>query len=320
MDTRRLRFLLELSRHESMRAVADHLHTSTSNVSQQIAGLARDCGTPLVEPVGRRIRLTPAGRRLAAHAVDVLGALDAAWADLDPTAEPAGTVRVAGFATAIRTTLLPIVAELALTHPRMRVVISEQEPTEARDLLVNDECDLVLTYDYTLAPAVLDPTFDALPLWSTAWGLGVPDGTAQHSPFDRADAATMFARFKDAEWIGNSRNRADEQVIRIIASIAGFEPNLTHQCDSLDLVEDLITAGLGVGLLPADRPQRPGVTQLPITDPAVRLRASALTRRGHAAWPPLALMLDRLAVAVTRRVIDPVGKATRGDAFPKLTE
>ena len=78
------------------------MHVTTSTVSQQIAALAREAGTPLVEPDGRRVRLTPAGRRLADHAVTILAAVDAARLDLDPAAEPTGTVRVAAFATAFR--------------------------------------------------------------------------------------------------------------------------------------------------------------------------------------------------------------------------
>jgi DNA-binding transcriptional LysR family regulator len=53
-----LRLLLELSRLGSMRAVADQLGVTTSTVSQQIAALAAEAGTALVEPVGRRVRLT----------------------------------------------------------------------------------------------------------------------------------------------------------------------------------------------------------------------------------------------------------------------
>ena len=96
MDVRRLETLLMLSRLGSMRAVAEETHTTTSTVSQQIAALAREAGTPLIEPDGRRVRLTPAGRRLAEHAVTILAALEAARLDLDPAAEPAGTLRVAG--------------------------------------------------------------------------------------------------------------------------------------------------------------------------------------------------------------------------------
>jgi molybdenum-dependent DNA-binding transcriptional regulator ModE len=53
METRRLELLAELSRLGSMRAVADVLGTTTSSVSQQIAVLAREMGTPLIEPAGR---------------------------------------------------------------------------------------------------------------------------------------------------------------------------------------------------------------------------------------------------------------------------
>ncbi len=102
----------------------------------------------LIEPDGRRVRLTPAGRRLADHAVTILAAVDSARLDLDPDAEPAGTVRVGGFATGIRISLLPIVAELAQRYPRVDFVISEYEPIEAFALLTNDDLDLALTYGY----------------------------------------------------------------------------------------------------------------------------------------------------------------------------
>ena len=100
--------------------------------------------------------------------------------------------------------------------------------------------------------------------------------------------------FRHHDWIGNSRNLADETVLRTIGSIAGFEPALRHQSDSLDLVEDLIVAGLGVGLLPLDRPARPGVSIVPLSNPGLHLRAHARTVQGRSVWPALALLLERL--------------------------
>lgn len=291
MQTRRLQVLLELSRRGSMHAVAEHLGTSTSTVSQQIAALARETGVALVEPDGRRVRLTPAGRRLADHAVTILAAVEAARADLDPTAEPSGTVRVSGFATAIRKTLLPIATDLAAEHPRVRVIVAEHEPAEALGLLATDDIDLALTYDYTLAPAHFDSSVVSLPLWSIAWGLGVP-ASARRRP--RGNAVAVFDALRDRDWIGNSRNRADEDVIRAIAAMAGFEPTIAHRSDSLDIVEDMIVAGMGVGLLPAERRIRRGVALLGLSDPDVTWRAFAVHRRGRDAWPPLAVLLDRL--------------------------
>ncbi|PQP42181.1 LysR family transcriptional regulator [Mycolicibacterium austroafricanum] len=285
MDTRRLELLLALSRLGSMRAVADAHHLTTSTVSQQIAALARDTGAALIEPEGRRVRLTPAGRRLADHAVTILAAVDRARLDLDPDAEPVGTVRVGGFATGIRVSLLPIVADLAVRYPEVDVVISEYEPVEAFKLLTADDLDLALTYDYNLAPASPGADLDAVPLWSIGWGLGVPSGTA-------ADRGLMT--FADSTWIVNSRNTADETAVRTLASLAGFTPTIAHQIDSLDLVEDLIVAGFGVGLLPLGRPTSPGVTVLPLQNPDVTLTAYAVTRRGRSAWSPLRAILDRM--------------------------
>ena len=273
-----------------MREVADELGLTTSTVSQQLAALAREVGTPLLEPVGRGVRLTPAGSRLAGHAVTILAALDAARMDLDPAAEPVGTVRVAGFATAVRRSLLPLVADLSLRHPDVRLRIHEHEPLEALDLLSRDEVDLALTYDYDLAPADPDSSLEVTPLWSAVWGLGTPTREVVAD----AEAATLVDRYRDRDWVVNSRNTADETVVRTLASLAGFVPAVTHRVDSLELVQDLIAAGLGVGLLPVDQPAHPEVAVQPLHDPAVSLRAQAMVRRGRAGWPPLALVLRLL--------------------------
>lgn len=293
VDPRRLRFLLELSRQGSMRAVAEELGHTTSTVSQQLAQLTREAGTALYEPDGRRVRLTPAGRRLAEHAVTVLAALDAARADLDPHAEPAGTVRVGGFATAIRRSLVPTLARLAREHPAVRLRVLEHEPPEALAALAADAVDLALVYDYDLAPAALDPTVDRVPLWQAPWGLGVPARAARG--VRGATAPELLRRFADHEWIVNSRHVADEDVVRTIAAVAGVEPVVGHRADSLELVQDLVVAGLGVGLLPLDQPPRPGVAVLALRRPGVLLRAHAVTRRGRDSWAPLRLVRALLA-------------------------
>jgi DNA-binding transcriptional LysR family regulator len=291
MDLRRLELLLHLSRGGSMRVVAEDLGVTTSTVSQQIAALAREVGAPLLEPVGRGVKLTPAGQRLAAHAVTILAAVEAARLDLDPAAEPAGTVRVAGFATAVRRSLLPLVADLSMSHPDVRLRIHEHEPLESLALLARDEVDLALTYDYNLAPVIADSRLDATPLWSVGWGLGVP--SAEPAPGGDA-AVVVFDRYRDREWIVNSRNTADEEVVRTLASMAGFGPKITHRADSLELVQDLIQAHLGVGLLPVDQPTLPQVGVLALRNPVVTLRAYAVVRRGRSLWPPLALVLEAL--------------------------
>src|SRR3954468_8234609 len=88
METRRLRLLVELSRLGSMRGVAEERGVTTSTVSPQIRHLARGVGAPLGEPQGRRVRLTPAGRRLAGHGVTILAAVEAAPVRPGPAPPP----------------------------------------------------------------------------------------------------------------------------------------------------------------------------------------------------------------------------------------
>jgi DNA-binding transcriptional LysR family regulator len=288
METRRLELLVALARLGSMREVADELGVTTSTVSQQIAALARETGVALLEPVGRRVRLTPAGRRLADHGVSILAAVDAARADLAPGGEPAGTVRVAGFATAIRRALVPLLASLRGT--RVRMLIAEHEPAEALGLLAEDAIDLALVYDYALAPRSIGDRFETTPLWTARWGLAVPAGPGGEG----LPAAAVVGRHRDDDWIVNSRNDADERVVAALAAHAGFTPRIAHRADSLDLVQDLVAAGLGVALLPEAAPLRAGVRLLPLRGPDVLLRAFAVVGRGRAAWAPLALVAARL--------------------------
>ncbi|GAB7005635.1 hypothetical protein JCM18899A_31080 [Nocardioides sp. AN3] len=221
---------------------------------------------------------------MAEHAVTILAAVDAARLDLDPTAEPVGVLRVAGFATAVRRSLLSAIDDLAHTHPGIEVRVHEHEPQESLGLLARDAVDLALVYDYDLAPASWDIDIEVTPLWEAEWGLGVPSG----------EKRAPFAAYADRDWIVNSRHTADEQVLRTLAARAGFTPRVVHRIDSLELVDDLIVAGRGVALLPRGPASRRGVRVLALNDPRVRLRAYAVTRPGRRAWPPLQAVLDRL--------------------------
>ena len=109
-------------------------------------------------------------------------------------------------------------------------------------------------------------------------------------PRAEMSAANPAAAFADSDWIVNSRHAGDEQVVRAIASLAGFEPRITHRADSLPLVRDMIVAGLGVALLPTGSLKAPGISLRRLRDPAPMFRTYTLTRRGRGGWAPLALV------------------------------
>ena len=116
IDARRLRVLREVAQQGTLAAAADALHLTPSAVSQQLAALEREIGQPVIERNGRGVRLTGAAEVLVGHANLVLAQLEAAEADVAAYAEGVvGTVRVAGFATALGELVAPAVVALRAT-------------------------------------------------------------------------------------------------------------------------------------------------------------------------------------------------------------
>lgn len=111
MDVQRLRMLRELADHGTVAAVADVLSMTPSAVSQQLKTLQREAGVTLLEPAGRRVRLTDAGRVLVGHADQVLAALERAHADMDSyRSTPRGQVTVSLFPSGAAMLLAPLIA------------------------------------------------------------------------------------------------------------------------------------------------------------------------------------------------------------------
>jgi DNA-binding transcriptional LysR family regulator len=81
-DLHRLRLLRELEHRGTITAVAAALSYSPSTISQQLSLLETEAGVPLLEPVGRRVRLTPQAEILVRHADIVLRQMEAAEAEI----------------------------------------------------------------------------------------------------------------------------------------------------------------------------------------------------------------------------------------------
>ena len=53
---------------------------------------------------------------------------------------------------------------------------------------------------------------------SAGWGLGVPRSEAATD----SEATRLFDRYRERDWVVNSRNTADEDVVLTLASMADF--------------------------------------------------------------------------------------------------
>jgi DNA-binding transcriptional LysR family regulator len=97
LDLHRLLLLRELHRRGTITAVAEALSFSPSAISQQLATLERETGVRLLEPAGRRVRLTAQAELLVHHAEVLLEEMEksesALAGSLAETAAPSASPR-----------------------------------------------------------------------------------------------------------------------------------------------------------------------------------------------------------------------------------
>lgn len=123
-----LRALLALEDHRTVAAASRALGYTPSAVSQQLKRLEQKVGRELIQPVGRNVMLTSAGRALADQGRDLL----TRWGDLEHAAGrsddvPRGLVSLAAFPTALRGLLIPAVRALRSSAPDLTVQIVEMD-------------------------------------------------------------------------------------------------------------------------------------------------------------------------------------------------
>jgi DNA-binding transcriptional LysR family regulator len=316
LDVTRLRVLIAVSRHGSVTAAAHALNYAQPSVSHHLARLEAETGTKLVQRAGRGIRLTDAGRLLAERASEVIGRLDAAENELAVFAGlRAGRLRLAAFPSALGTIVPTAAAILHDRHPAFDLRLTEAEPPEALRMLRAGYVDVALIFRHEpddggarraapLTDADDLPEHDDLReqvLLSEPMYLIMPDTAVCGGEPPLAPAVTELwpadlARLSDQRWIAGC-DRCREHLLRQCAS-AGFTPRISFTTDDFVAAQALVTAGLGVTLLP-------GLALRAARNPGIRTARLRGTRRsvlairyGESPDPPATtLLLDALRAA-----------------------
>lgn len=274
LDPWRLQLLRQFHQLGTVRAVAEALHMSPSSVSQQLATLEREAGAHLLERAGRRVRLTPVGLALARHATEILDHIESVEAEIaDLHSEPTGTVRVAAFTSVLHTILIPAVRHLRTTHPRIAVVLTEAEPSEALPALHRGEVDLAVSGDFEDSPEPSDPDLVRTPLTrddvvlvlaedATPPGVPAPGGSPD---------VVHLAALADAIWAFEKPGAHLADLAERLCRRAGFRPRVAARCTSHGSLLRYVEAGLAVTLLPRLAvDSRYAVRILPFSDPLER--------------------------------------------------
>lgn len=293
LDLHRLRLLRELKHRGTLAAVAAALSYSPSAISQQLSLLESEVGVPLLEPAGRRVRLTTQAEILVAHTEYLLERLEMAEADIAGSlAELRGTLRVASFQTAMLTLIPATLTLLRAEHPRLRVEVTQAEPDRALLALPARDHDLVLTEEYPGHPAPRAAELEQEELLDDPMRLALPPGEGEVR-----DLSELAGR----AWIMEPAGTPARRWAVALCRDAGFEPDVRYESTDLLVHLRLVEQGHAVAMVPdlawvssgrptAELRELPGAPVRRILTacrkgsgrhPAIRACRSALSRAGR---------------------------------------
>ncbi|MGP3536025.1 LysR family transcriptional regulator [Microbacterium sp. RD1] len=300
VDAHALRVVKALADHGSVTAAAVALGYSQPAVSQQLRRLERRVGLPLLERVGRGVRLTEAGQVLARHAATVTTALDAAAGDLaELRGQRAGRVRIAAFPSASSAVVPRVIAAVTAQRPGVTIGFIELEPPEAIAAVREGRADVALTFSYAgdRRDAAAEGTsgLSVSTIGSDDVHVVVP---TQHPLADRTRVRLQDLRGE--RWIAGCpqcRGHLLEACKR-----AGFEPEIAFETDNFVAVESLVAQGVGVAILPgmavASLPLLTGVAAPRLPDAEARA-LHVVTARGAEHVPAVRTTLDAIVRTLT---------------------
>jgi len=291
LDVGRLRLLTEVAMRGSIAAAARVVGLSSSAVSQQLAILEREAGTPLLDRSPRGVLLTGAGQALVARARVILGLLEEARADLDRlTGELAGVVRLGTVASAAASLVSEAATRLLAEHTELELTVTVAEPTESINLLSAGDLDVAVVDVYDGVPV-------PFPDYLTATELLTEPLVVVAAPGALPTARPTLAGLAELDWVLPPMTAACGQAVRLACRAEGFEPRVRWETDDMLLLVRAVAAGHGIAVLPrlavADNVAE--VVLRPLHEPRMNRRLIALTRSSSQALPVVRAVLAELA-------------------------
>ncbi|MFJ8822424.1 LysR family transcriptional regulator [Streptomyces sp. NPDC102467] len=250
-DPTRLAALVAVSEAGSITRAAQRLGYTVPALSQQLAKLEREAGTALLVRHHRGARLTGAGEVLVETARRVLDEMARARHELARLAGlSGGRLRLGTFTTAGMHLLPPALTAFRRAHPDVELTVAGYEPPLGVAAVAAGTVDVALTHTYAPSEPVAVPSsvvqepvlVEELVL-VTAPGQALTAGTAGTTRLPPAELAGQAL-------ISMAPNHPPRQGVEAALARAGATPSVLVETPSYALVCALVSAGLGVAVVP----------------------------------------------------------------------
>jgi LysR family transcriptional regulator, low CO2-responsive transcriptional regulator len=254
---RQLEIFLKVAEVGGIAQAAQQLHLTQPSVSIQVRKLAEAVGLPLYEVIGRRLKLTEAGRRVEAagrEIVDTLNRLDSAVNDLKGL--QAGTLKIAVDSSA-KYFIPQLLGPFSQRHPGVELEFKEGKRSYLLDRLRNNLDDL---YFFSDVPPDMDITH--YPFLPNPLVVVAPRDhpLAQRSKLSWEDIA-------DERFILRSIGSGSRYAIDEFLADKGWQINRITAMESGEAIRLSVMARMGISILSAYalvNADAEGLVQLPV--------------------------------------------------------
>lgn len=242
MDLRKISYFFAVMQHRNLSGAAQALRVSQPTLSRQMQAFEAQFRTPLFVRSGRGMTPTDAGRRLHEGLQGLERQLHSLKDDVAAALiEPAGEVAF-GIPPSPRNLIaIPLIKRFAKACPRVTVRVIEETSGQLRDLVANGVLDVAVTnFDEPMRGIV------ATPLGREQMMLVGP----RHAKLSLRVPTPMQALGR-LPLILTTRPNSLRLTIETGLSALGLRPDVRFEANTLPLMTDLVTSGLGYTVLPA---------------------------------------------------------------------
>jgi LysR family nitrogen assimilation transcriptional regulator len=241
MDQRKIKYFFSVIEHGNLSSAAQSLRVSQPTLSRQIQAIEQEFQIPLFVRGGRGMLLTEAGKQLHEGLQSIERQLRLLKTDVTAVSvEPAGEV-VFGIPPSPRSLIaVPLVKQYNRAYPRIAIRLVEETSGQLRDLVANGILDLALTNTTEPAHGIVSQILGRERL--------VLVGPVGAKLSIRKD--TPIKVLGDLPLILTMRPNSLRLMVEDRLGVHGLTANVRFEANTLPLMTDLVTAGLGYTVLP----------------------------------------------------------------------
>ncbi|WP_346174041.1 LysR family transcriptional regulator [Streptomyces cuspidosporus] len=239
MDLLQLRYFQVVARHEHISRAAEELRVAQPSLSRTIARLEAELGTPLFDREGRRIRLNQYGAIFLRHAERALSELDDGRRALRD-ARDTGLGRVS-VASETLLTITHALGSFRAAYPRADVRLYQSNAEDMARQLRAGEVDFCVA-----SQPLTGSNLESIQLAREEVLLAVPRGHW----LDGRESVTI-PEIADEPFVTTRPGHWQRALLDRLFAAEGLRPLLSCEGDEPASSQDMISAGLGIGLIPA---------------------------------------------------------------------